>query len=189
MTATSPLTPQRTPGEPRRDPARDRAILDTLRRPLRDLRISVTDRCNFRCTYCMPAEIYGERYQFIPKSQILTFEEIARLARVFVSLGTRKIRLTGGEPLVRADVPRLVAMLAAIDGLEDLAMTTNGYLLADLAPALKHAGLRRITRNVSSGSRPIASPRARPSASAARLSPSTRLVTSFILAPAPAGPV
>ena len=145
MTATSPLTPQRTPGEPRRDPARDRAILDTLRRPLRDLRISVTDRCNFRCTYCMPAEIYGERYQFLPKSQILTFEEIARLARVFVSLGTRKIRLTGGEPLVRADVPRLVAMLAAIDGLEDLAMTTNGYLLADLAPALKHAGLRRIT--------------------------------------------
>ena len=145
MTSTPPLAPRRSPSGVRPDPAHAGAILDTLRRPLRDLRISVTDRCNFRCTYCMPAEIYGERYKFLPKAQILTFEEIARLARVFVSLGTRKIRLTGGEPLVRADIHRLIALLAAIDGLEDLAMTTNGYLLADFAPALQRAGLQRIT--------------------------------------------
>lgn len=107
-----------------------------------DLRISVTDRCNFRCTFCMPAE---HRYHFVPRPEILTFEEIVRLARVFVGLGVRKIRLTGGEPLVRAEVERLVAGLAAIDGLEDLALTTNGYLLAAKARALRDAGLQRVT--------------------------------------------
>ncbi len=119
--------------------------LDRLGRPLHDLRISVTDRCNFRCTYCMPAEVYGERYEFLPKREILTYEEIARVARLFVRLGTRKIRLTGGEPLVREGLERLVALLAPIEGLEDLAVTTNGYLLAAKARALKDAGLQRIT--------------------------------------------
>ncbi|MBI3743309.1 MAG: GTP 3',8-cyclase MoaA [Chloroflexi bacterium] len=121
------------------------SVLDRMKRPLHDLRISVTDRCNFRCTYCMPAEVYGDRYEFLPKAEILTYEEIARVAQVFVRLGVRKIRLTGGEPLVREGVERLVAMLAQIEGVEDLAMTTNGYLLASKAQALKDAGLHRIT--------------------------------------------
>ena len=120
-------------------------LLDVFGRPLRDLRISVTDRCNFRCPFCMPAEIYGERYEFLPKDEILTFEEISRLAGLFVSLGVRKIRLTGGEPLLRADLSVLVAQLSKIEGLEDLALTTNGYLLAQQAQALKDAGLKRIT--------------------------------------------
>ncbi len=120
-------------------------LLDVFGRPLRDLRISVTDRCNFRCPFCMPAEIYGERYEFLPKDEILTFEEISRLAGLFVRLGVRKIRLTGGEPLLRADLSVLVAQLAKIEGLEDLALTTNGYLLAQQAQALKDAGLKRIT--------------------------------------------
>ena len=120
-------------------------LLDVLGRPLRDLRISVTDRCNFRCPFCMPAEIYGERYEFLPKNEILTFEEISRLAGLFVRLGVHKIRLTGGEPLLRADLNVLVAQLAQIEGLEDLALTTNGYLLARQAQALKDAGLKRIT--------------------------------------------
>ena len=121
------------------------AALDRYKRPLRDLRISVTDRCNFRCSYCMPAEIFGERYEFLPKADLLTFEEIARLARVFVGLGVAKVRLTGGEPLVRSDVERLVALLAGIDGVEDLTMTTNGYLLPQKAAALRSAGLHRLT--------------------------------------------
>ena len=125
-------------------------LLDSLRRPLRDLRISVTDRCNFRCPYCMPAEIYGERYHFVPKSQILTYEEIARVARLFADLGARKIRLTGGEPLVRAGLENLVTLLARIDAIEDLAMTTNGYLLASKARALKQAGLQRVTVSLDS---------------------------------------
>ena len=120
-------------------------VEDRFGRPLRDLRISVTDRCNFRCTYCMPAEIYGERYQFLPKPQILTYEEITRLTRIFVGLGVSKIRLTGGEPLVREHIEALVAMLAQIQGVEDLTLTTNGYLLAQQAQALKDAGLERIT--------------------------------------------
>ena len=120
-------------------------LLDTYKRPLRDLRISVTDRCNFRCPYCMPAEIFGERYQFLPKPQLLTFEEIARLARIIAGLGALKLRLTGGEPLLRLDIDRLVAMLAAIDGVEDLAMTTNAYLLPGKIDALKAAGLKRLT--------------------------------------------
>ena len=120
-------------------------ITDTMHRPLRDLRISVTDRCNFRCTYCMPAEIYGDRYEFLPRADLLTFEEIARLVRVMVRQGAVKVRLTGGEPLVRNDVESLVGMIAQIDGVDDLTMTTNAYLLADKARALKEAGLQRVT--------------------------------------------
>ena len=140
-------TPQVTPSLPT---AAQAAVVDRLRRPLHDLRISVTDRCNFRCTYCMPAEIYGERYHFLPKSAVLSYEEIARLARIFVKLGVKKIRLTGGEPLVRSSVEELVALLAGIEGVEDLAMTTNGYLLAEKAQALKEAGLKRITVSLDS---------------------------------------
>ncbi|MBI4328669.1 MAG: GTP 3',8-cyclase MoaA [Chloroflexi bacterium] len=125
-------------------------LQDQFRRPLRDLRISVTDRCNFRCRYCMPAEVFGERYEFLPRDQILSFEEIVRLARIFVRLGVTKIRLTGGEPLLRADLPKLVAMLAAITGVEDLSLTTNGYLLAQMARPLKEAGLKRVTVSLDS---------------------------------------
>jgi len=128
----------------------DSPILDQFERPFRDLRISVTDRCNFRCPYCMPAEIFGERYHFLPKSELLTFEEIARLTRMFVRLGARKVRLTGGEPLVRQQIELLVGQLAAVEGLEDLAMTTNGYLLPQKAQALKEAGLRRLTVSLDS---------------------------------------
>lgn len=127
-----------------------RIVTDTRQRPLRDLRISVTDRCNFRCPYCMPAEVYGERYQFLPRSEILAFEEIERLARLFVGLGVGKLRLTGGEPLVRAHLPRLVERLAAIEGVADLALTTNGYLLADIVADLAEAGLRRVTVSLDS---------------------------------------
>jgi len=123
--------------------------LDTLGRPLHDLRISVTDRCNFRCVYCMPKEIFGKDYQFLPRAEILTFEEIERLARIFVSLGVRKIRLTGGEPLVRRDLERLVEKLAKIGDL-DLTLTTNGSLLAHKARALADAGLRRVTVSLDS---------------------------------------
>lgn len=120
--------------------------IDTRGRELRDLRISVTDRCNFRCTYCMPREVFGGDFPFLPREELLTFEEITRLARTLVPLGVRKIRLTGGEPLLRRDLPRLVGMLAAIDGMEDLALTTNGSLLdASAARALSEAGLQRIT--------------------------------------------
>ncbi|MGZ9163688.1 MAG: GTP 3',8-cyclase MoaA [Anaerolineales bacterium] len=124
-------------------------LTDTLNRPLRDLRISVTDRCNFRCVYCMPKEIFGSDYQFLERSQILTFEEIARLARIFVRHGVRKIRLTGGEPLVRRDLHQLVAMLAPIPDL-DLTLTTNGSLLARQAQALKDAGLKRVSVSLDS---------------------------------------
>ena len=123
--------------------------LDTLGRPLHDLRISVTDRCNFRCVYCMPKEIFGKDYQFLPRAEILTFEEIERLARIFVSLGVQKIRLTGGEPLVRRDLERLVEKLAKIGDL-DLTLTTNGSLLAQKARALADAGLRRVTVSLDS---------------------------------------
>lgn len=120
-------------------------ITDKFDRPLRDLRISVTDRCNFRCPYCMPAEIYGERYEFIPRTKLLTFEEITELAQIFVELGVVKLRLTGGEPLVRSDLEVLVSNLTMIDGIDDLAMTTNGYLLPQKASLLKNAGLQRLT--------------------------------------------
>ena len=121
-------------------------ITDSLNRPLRDLRISVTDRCNFRCPYCMPAEIFGEHYQFMKKDQILTFEEITRLTRIIVRLGAVKLRLTGGEPLVRQHLEELVSQLQTIDGVDDLAMTTNGKLLTpEKAAQLKAAGLQRVT--------------------------------------------
>ena len=120
-------------------------MLDALNRPLRDLRISVTDRCNLRCCYCMPREVYGADYRFLPRAEILDFEEIARLARVFAQLGVRKIRLTGGEPLLRRDIERLVAMLESIGGIDEIAMTTNGLLLAGRAQALARAGLARVT--------------------------------------------
>ncbi len=120
-------------------------LLDTLQRPIRDLRISVTDKCNFRCPYCMPAEIFGEKYEFLPKAEILTFEEITRLARIFADLGVTKIRVTGGEPLLRRDLETLIAKLSQINGIQDLTLTTNGYLLADKAQSLKDAGLRRLT--------------------------------------------
>jgi len=118
--------------------------IDALGRPLHDLRISVTDRCNFRCVYCMPKEIYGRGYQFLPKDQLLTFEELGRIARAFASVGTRKIRLTGGEPLMRRGLEILVADLATIPDVE-VTLTTNGALLADRAQALRDAGLDRIT--------------------------------------------
>ena len=125
-------------------------LADQLVRPLRDLRISVTDRCNFRCSYCMPAEVFGERYEFLPRREILSFEEITRIARVAAGLGAGKLRLTGGEPLLRADLPRLVAMLAALEGVEDLALTTNAYLLPRLAGPLREAGLHRLTISLDS---------------------------------------
>ena len=105
-------------------------LADTLARPLRDLRISVTDRCQFRCTYCMPREVFGRDFAFLPRAELLTFEELTRLGRVFAGLGVRKLRLTGGEPLLRRDLERLVAMLAGIGGIQDIALTTNGALLA-----------------------------------------------------------
>ena len=126
------------------------APIDTLGRPLRDLRISVTDRCNFRCPYCMPAEVYGERYRFLPRSKILSFEEVTRVTRLFVGLGARKLRLTGGEPLLRVELPRLIEQLAAIPDVEEMALTTNGYLLAQHASDLKAAGLDRVTVSLDS---------------------------------------
>src|SRR5947207_6162140 len=125
-------------------------LADTLARPLRDLRISVTDRCQFRCTYCMPREVFGRDVAFVPRAELLTFEELTRLARVFAGLGVRKLRLTGGEPLLRRDVERLVAMLAGIGGIQDIALTTSGALLAGKARALAAAGLRRVTVSLDS---------------------------------------
>lgn len=126
------------------------AIQDTFKRPLRDLRISVTDRCNFRCAYCMPAEIFGEHYRFLPRAEILTFEEITRLTRIIVKLGAVKLRITGGEPLVREQLETLIAMLQPIDGVDDLTMTTNGFLLPQKAQLLKDAGLSRVTVSLDS---------------------------------------
>jgi cyclic pyranopterin phosphate synthase len=117
---------------------------------MRDLRISVTDRCNFRCPYCMPAEIYGEKYRFLPKPELLSFEEIERLVRILVPLGVEKLRITGGEPLLRHDLPRLVESLARVEGVRDLTLTTNGFLLAAQARSLAAAGLRRITVSLDS---------------------------------------
>jgi cyclic pyranopterin phosphate synthase len=122
--------------------------IDVLGRPIKDLRISVTDRCNFRCTYCMPKEIFGREYQFLERAELLTFEEIERVARSFVTLGVNKIRLTGGEPLLRRDIDLLVSMLSPLGA--ELALTTNGSLLARLAPRLKAAGLDRVTVSLDS---------------------------------------
>ena len=123
---------------------------DTLGRPLRDLRISVTDRCNFRCTYCMPKEVFGREYEFLARDLLLTFEEIARLTQVAARLGVSKVRLTGGEPLLRKGLPDLVSMLAAVEGITDLTITTNGSLLARDAAALAAAGLHRATVSLDS---------------------------------------
>ena len=119
-------------------------LMDTYNRPIKDLRISVTDRCNFRCTYCMPLD----EYEWINKKEVLTFEEIERLTRLFVELGVDKVRLTGGEPLVRQDLPLLIEKLSAVNGLEDLCLTTNGALLAERVDALKRAGLRRVNISI-----------------------------------------
>lgn len=120
-------------------------VHDRLGRPLHDLRVSVTDRCNFRCPYCMPAAVFGPGHAFLPKPEILSFEEIARVVRVAARLGVRKVRLTGGEPLLRRELPVLAGMLSAIDGVRDLALTTNGLLLARHAASLRAAGLQRVT--------------------------------------------
>src|ERR1700693_4999149 len=134
--AAAPFTPTGAPA-------------DTRGRRLRHLRVSVTDRCNFRCVYCMPKDVYGHDYPFLPHAELLTFEEIARLARIFKAHGVEKIRLTGGEPLLRKELQRLIAMLTCIDGLE-LTLTTNGSLLLEKARALKEAGLRRVTVSLDS---------------------------------------
>ncbi|MEH7452442.1 GTP 3',8-cyclase MoaA [Gottfriedia acidiceleris] len=125
-------------------------ILDTRNRPLRDLRISVTDRCNFRCSYCMPKEIYGVDYPFMSKDEILSFEEIVRSAKLFAKIGVEKIRLTGGEPLLRKDLPILVKRLSKIEGIKYVTLTTNGVLLAKNAKALKEAGICRVNVSLDS---------------------------------------
>jgi cyclic pyranopterin phosphate synthase len=124
--------------------------IDTLGRRMHDLRISVTDRCNFRCTYCMPREVYGRDFAFLPRAELLTFEEITRLAGVFAGLGVKKLRLTGGEPLLRRDLPVLVRMLGQVRGVEDITLTTNGSLLARQAAALVDAGLKRVSVSLDS---------------------------------------
>jgi cyclic pyranopterin phosphate synthase len=121
------------------------AALDGLSRPLRDLRISVTDRCNFRCHYCMPREVFGPGFEFLSRSALLTFEEITRLVRIFAADGVTKVRLTGGEPLLRRELPRLVESIAGVEGVTDVALTTNGSLLARHVRALADAGLSRVT--------------------------------------------
>ncbi|PEJ73079.1 GTP 3',8-cyclase MoaA [Bacillus wiedmannii] len=124
--------------------------LDKLQRPLKDLRISVTDRCNFRCRYCMPEEIFGPDYSFLSNDKILSFDEIERITRIFVSLGVRKLRITGGEPLLRRGIPQLIERLNKIDGVEDIGLTTNGSLLKKFAPDLYKAGLSRVTVSLDS---------------------------------------
>ncbi|RZK99988.1 MAG: GTP 3',8-cyclase MoaA [Rubrivivax sp.] len=140
---TSPILPTAAPGAGATEP------IDRLGRPLRDLRISVTDRCNFRCSYCMPRDVFGSDHPFLPQSQLLSFEEITRTAHIFMGLGVRKLRLTGGEPLLRRHIERLIADLGQLRTLEgtppDLTLTTNGSLLARKAQALKDAGLQRVT--------------------------------------------
>src|SRR5579872_5153135 len=123
---------------------------DRRGRPVRDLRISVMDRCNFRCPYCMPRETYHERYRFLGSHERLSFDEIVRVSRLFVKLGVRKLRLTGGEPLLRANLADLIGDLTALPGVEDVALTTNGMLLAQHAAELAAAGLKRITVSLDS---------------------------------------
>jgi len=123
-----------------------KVLLDRLNRPLRDLRISVTDRCNFRCVYCMPREVFGPGYAFVPRKDLLTLEEIARVAQVFASLGMRKVRITGGEPLIRRNLEHLIEMIDTTEGVEDISLTTNGSMLTSVrAASLKQAGLKRLT--------------------------------------------
>src|SRR5246500_2587841 len=130
--------------------SRRSAPRDTRARPMRDLRISVMDRCNFRCPYCMPRETFHEKYRFLGSRERLSFDEIVRLTRLFAQLGVRKLRLTGGEPLLRANLADLIGDLTAIAGIEDIALTTNGVLLAKYAAELKAAGLKRITVSLDS---------------------------------------
>lgn len=125
-------------------------LQDQLRRPLRDLRISVTDRCNFRCRYCMPAEVFGPDYAFLPSDKILNFDEIERLVKIFVSLGVKKVRITGGEPLLRRDLTELIARIHRLEGVEDIALTTNGTLLKKYAQPLEQAGLSRVSISLDS---------------------------------------
>jgi cyclic pyranopterin phosphate synthase len=125
-------------------------VEDTRGRALRDLRVSVTDRCNFRCPYCMPRELFGADHAFLPRAELLSFEEVTRVVAVFARLGVTKVRLTGGEPLLRRDLPDLVRRVAAVDGVTDVAMTTNGSLLAPLAEPLRDAGLDRVTVSLDS---------------------------------------
>lgn len=126
-------------------------MLDALHRPIHDLRISVTDRCNFRCVYCMPKHIFGRDYRFLNRRELLSYEEIERIARIFVDQGVRKLRLTGGEPLVRTDIEKLIHKLSDINGVQDLSLTTNGSLLTvEKAEKLKRAGLKRITISLDS---------------------------------------
>jgi len=125
-------------------------VTDTFSRPLRDLRISVIDQCNFRCQYCMPAEIFGPDFVFLPKERLLSFDEITRLVKVFSSLGVEKIRITGGEPLLRKDLPQLIEKIIQVKGIEDIALTTNGTLLGKYATSLKEAGLQRINVSLDS---------------------------------------
>src|SRR5262245_708942 len=124
-------------------------VVDRRNRPLSDLRISVTDRCNFRCGYCMPREHFDSSFRFLQRAEILSFEEITQVARAFASLGIKKLRLTGGEPLLRHELPKLVSMLSKIPDV-DLALTTNGALLAEHAEALRNAGLHRVTVSLDS---------------------------------------
>lgn len=145
-TSSSSLSPVRKPSVV---PQQGVGLRDQLQRPLRDLRISVTDRCNFRCTYCMPREVFGSDHEFLPQPQLLSFEEIVRIAKIAVQMGVQKIRLTGGEPLLRKHIENLIALLAQLRTPEgkpvELAMTTNATLLAQKASALKAAGLHRVT--------------------------------------------
>jgi cyclic pyranopterin phosphate synthase len=124
--------------------------LDKLKRPVRDLRISVTDRCNFRCVYCMPKEVFGKQFEFLRREQLLTFEEIERLTHTFAGMGVEKLRITGGEPLVRRGVDELIARLVPVPGIRDVTLTTNGALLARMAPRLADAGLGRVTVSLDS---------------------------------------
>ena len=126
------------------------AVRDRRARPLRDLRISVTDRCNFRCGYCMPREVFGPGHAFLPRSELLSYEELGRLVRVFADLGVSKVRLTGGEPLLRRDLHVLVSLVASTPGITDVALTTNGSLLAAHAQSLRNAGLHRVTVSLDS---------------------------------------
>ncbi|PLR98460.1 GTP 3',8-cyclase MoaA [Bacillus sp. T33-2] len=129
----------------------EETVYDYFNRPLRDLRISVTDKCNFRCTYCMPAEIFGPDYPFLRREELLSFEELERLAKIFTaSLGVKKIRITGGEPLMRTNLAELIRKMNNIDGVEDIAMTTNGSLLPKYAKELKQAGLKRVSISLDS---------------------------------------
>ena len=120
--------------------------IDAFSRPIRDLRISVTDRCNFRCVYCMPRDIFGPGYAFVPRDELLRLEEIVRIAKVFAACGVKKVRITGGEPMIRRNLEHLIEMIASIEGIDDISMTTNAsYLSKGRALALKDAGLKRIT--------------------------------------------